>query len=99
MKKIAVFTSTRAEYGLMKTLIRKFCEDKDFELFLLVSSSHINSKFGNTLKEIENDGFVPDYLIPVPIINAKKHGMAKHGHLTMVLKKLCRTKRTNIYYF
>lgn len=85
MKKIAIFTSTRAEYGLLKVLIGKLNNDKDFELILLVSASHFNPKYGNTLSEIEGDGFDPDYLIPVEINNSEIRGMANHTAETIKL--------------
>ena len=38
MKKITVFTSTRAEYGLMKNLIQKLQKENFIELNLIVTS-------------------------------------------------------------
>lgn len=57
MKKIAVVTGTRAEYGLLKPLINKISEDPELELQLIVTGMHLSPKFGNTFKEIEKDGF------------------------------------------
>ncbi len=57
MKKVAVITGTRAEYGLLKPLIRALDEDKDFHLLLLVTGTHLMEEYGNTFKEIEDDGF------------------------------------------
>ena len=53
--RIVVFTGTRSEYGLMKTLIRKINKDLDFDLFLIVSGTHFNSNFGETINEIFED--------------------------------------------
>ena len=55
MIKIAIFTGTRAEYGLMRTLIKKFNYEKDFIYYLLVSSTHLNTSYGNTIEEINSD--------------------------------------------
>ena len=55
MKKITLFTSTRAEYGLMKKLIVNLQADKEFEFNLLVSGTHLSSKFGRTINEIKRD--------------------------------------------
>lgn len=57
MKKIAVFTGTRAEYGLLYWLIRDLDNAVDFELQLLVSGSHLSPEFGETASVIEADGF------------------------------------------
>lgn len=56
MKKICIFTGSRAEYGLLKPLIRKLNESEDFTLQLLVSGMHLSPEFGKTVSEIEKDG-------------------------------------------
>jgi UDP-hydrolysing UDP-N-acetyl-D-glucosamine 2-epimerase len=57
-KKIAVFTSTRAEYGSLNFLLKELYKDNTFELELLVGGSHLLEEFGNTIDEILNDGYV-----------------------------------------
>lgn len=76
MMKIAVFTGTRAEYGLMKTLIKKLDGDEYFNLNLIVSSTHLDQKFGRTIQEINSDGIKPDCLIPISIQSLKKYNMS-----------------------
>ena len=65
MIKIAVVTSTRAEYGLMRPLIKCFCEDEDFELLLYVTGTHLLDSYGKTYREIENDGVTIKGMIPI----------------------------------
>ncbi len=65
MKRISVFTGTRAEYGLMKTLIKKLEKDIDIEFNLLISGSHLKSKYGNTINEIKSDGIKNISLFPI----------------------------------
>ncbi len=60
MKNIAVVTGTRAEYGLLKPLIKAIDEDKDLKLQLLVTGMHLMPEFGNTYLQIEEDGFKID---------------------------------------
>ncbi len=67
MKKIAIVTGTRAEYGLLKPLIRELSSHQEMILQLIVTGMHLSSKFGLTYKEIEEDGYtitkkVPDNL-------------------------------------
>ena len=50
-KKIAVFTGTRAEYGLLYWLIKDIQSDPEFTLQLLVSGMHLSSEFGETYKK------------------------------------------------
>lgn len=57
MRKIAVFTGTRAEYGLLYWIIKGLNESVDIELLLYVGGSHLSQKFGNTVRHIEEDGF------------------------------------------
>ncbi len=57
MKKIAIVTGTRAEYGLLKPLIKKVYNDDYFELQLYVTAMHLSPEFGRTIQEIEEDGF------------------------------------------
>ncbi len=54
--KIAIATGTRAEYGLLKKLIRLIDKSNLFDLQLLVTGSHLSEKYGLTYKEIEKDG-------------------------------------------
>ncbi|PCI71209.1 MAG: UDP-N-acetylglucosamine 2-epimerase (hydrolyzing) [Gammaproteobacteria bacterium] len=56
-KKIAIFTGSRAEYGLLYWLINDIQNDSELELQLLVSGTHLSPEFGNTYKQIEADGF------------------------------------------
>lgn len=60
MKKIAVVTGTRAEYGLLKPLIKAIDASNDCVLQLLVTGMHLMPKFGNTYLGIEQDGFKID---------------------------------------
>ena len=52
-KKIAVFTGTRAEYGLLYWLLKDIQSDPELTLQLLVSGMHLSSEFGETYKQIE----------------------------------------------
>lgn len=57
MRKIAIVTGTRAEYGLLYWLIKGIHEDPEIELQLIVTGMHLSPEFGFTVKEIEKDGF------------------------------------------
>jgi len=69
MKKVTLFTGTRAEYGLMRNLILNLINDDEFDFNLLVSSSHLSQKYGMTIKEIENDGIKNLYKLPINFDN------------------------------
>ena len=53
--KICVVTGNRAEYGLLKPLLKKIIADKKFDLKLVATGAHLDKKFGFTYKEIEQD--------------------------------------------
>jgi GDP/UDP-N,N'-diacetylbacillosamine 2-epimerase (hydrolysing) len=55
MRKIAVITGSRAEYGLLYGLIQNIFEDPALELQLLVTGMHLSPEFGFTVQQIEKD--------------------------------------------
>ncbi len=57
MKKIAVVTTTRAEYGLLFWTLKEINRSEKLELQLIVSGMHLSEKFGCTVNQIRNDGF------------------------------------------
>lgn len=52
MRRVALVTSTRSEYGIMYRLIDKLSVDKDVDFYLLVTGMHLSDKFGVTKNEI-----------------------------------------------
>lgn len=52
MRKIALATSTRAEYGIMSRLIESLSKDDEIRFYLLVTGMHLSKKFGMTKDEI-----------------------------------------------
>lgn len=56
MNRIAIVTATRAEYGLLKPLIKRVLNEKAVELDLIVTGGHLSKKQGMTVREIEEDG-------------------------------------------
>jgi len=56
-KRIWVVTGSRAEYGLLKPLIKRIKEDNRFILEIIVTGQHLSGRYGFTFKEIEKDGF------------------------------------------
>ncbi len=77
MKKICVFTGTRAEYGILYPLIRQLNDDPGMELQLLVTGSHLSEAFGETYRFIEEDGFVISEKVPVLDAEDSALGMAR----------------------
>lgn len=65
MKKIAVITSTRAEYGLLSPVIRELRkhESSDFKVELIVTGTHLSQDYGFTINEIKEDKIRIDHEI------------------------------------
>lgn len=57
MRKIAVVTGTRAEYGLLYWILKAIERDIDLELQLIVTGAHLSHVFGHTVDFILKDGF------------------------------------------
>ncbi|SCY04955.1 GDP/UDP-N,N'-diacetylbacillosamine 2-epimerase (hydrolysing) [Lachnospiraceae bacterium XBB2008] len=85
MKKICVLTATRAEYGLLSSLIRKMAVHPDIDMRLAVCGMHLSPEFGLTYHEIEADGIRIDRSIETlmssdtPSAISKSMGIALAG--------------------
>lgn len=76
-KKVAVFTGTRADYGLLYWLLKDIQNDPQLQLQLLVSGMHLSPEFGETYQQIEKDGFVIDEKIEILLSSDSAIGIAK----------------------
>ncbi len=56
-KKILFFTGNRAEFGLQAPLIDEIKRNKYFNYGIIVSGSHLDSKYGKTISEIDEKNF------------------------------------------
>ena len=54
-KKIIFLTSTRADYGKLKTLIKIFEKSKNYQTEIFVTGMHNMKLYGNTISEIKKD--------------------------------------------
>lgn len=57
MKKILFLTGTRADFGKLKSLIKKVEERPQFEAHIFITGMHMIAKYGMTAKEVEKAGF------------------------------------------
>lgn len=65
MRKIAVVTGTRAEYGLLKNIMKAIDSDNELELQIIVTGMHLSSKHGMTINDIIDDGFFINEKCPI----------------------------------
>lgn len=80
MKKILYVTGSRAEYGIMKRLLKKLDEDKEIELKIVATGMQVDKKYGETYKLIEEEKLNLDKLIDIQLDNSNNekiiHSMA-----------------------
>ena len=54
-KKICIVSSTRADFGILSQFIKELHKEKSINLKFIVTGSHLEKKFGFTLKEIKKE--------------------------------------------
>ena len=84
MRKICIVTGSRAEYGLLKNLIKKIKKDKNIKLQIIATCMHLIPKFGLTYKEIIKDGFKIDYKVKMPIPSSSSKNITSATGLGML---------------
>jgi UDP-N-acetylglucosamine 2-epimerase (non-hydrolysing) len=75
--KIAVFTGSRAEYGLLYWLLKSLDADPTCDQQLIVSAMHLSPEFGLTVQQIEKDGFEISDKIEMLLSSDTPVGVAK----------------------
>ncbi|EKB2866682.1 UDP-N-acetylglucosamine 2-epimerase (hydrolyzing), partial [Escherichia coli] len=68
-RKLLYVTGSRAEYGIMKRLLKSLKDDPDIDLSIIATGMHCDSEYGYTYKTIENDGFLIEKLIDLQLKN------------------------------
>ena len=57
MRKILYITGTRADYGLMRSVLREIESHPRLELEIAATGMHLMEEFGRTIEEVKKDGF------------------------------------------
>jgi len=76
-RKIAVLTTSRADYSHLYWPLKDLAERTDVDLRIIAMGSHLSPEFGRTIQEIENDGFPIDARIECLLSSDTDVGMAK----------------------
>jgi UDP-hydrolysing UDP-N-acetyl-D-glucosamine 2-epimerase len=74
---IAVITTSRADYSHLYWPLRDLSENENVDLKIIALGSHLSPEFGNTVQEIEKDGFRIDSRIECLLSSDTDVGMAK----------------------
>ncbi|MDQ0725947.1 UDP-N-acetylglucosamine 2-epimerase [Microbacterium sp. W4I20] len=65
MRRVAVLTGTRADYGLLRGLLREIDADPELDLRIIVTGTHLIDAFGRTETEIVADGLPIAASVPI----------------------------------
>jgi UDP-N-acetylglucosamine 2-epimerase (non-hydrolysing)/GDP/UDP-N,N'-diacetylbacillosamine 2-epimerase (hydrolysing) len=94
---IAVLTSSRADYSHLYWPLRDLSENENVDLRIIALGSHLSPEFGNTIQEIEKDGFQIDSRIECLLSSDTDVGMAKTiGVATLSLADLLGKMRPHL---
>ncbi|WED41920.1 UDP-N-acetylglucosamine 2-epimerase [Legionella cardiaca] len=77
MRKICYVSGTRADYGLMRSVLKRLDAAPDIDLSICVTGMHLSSLYGDTVNEIATDGFKICGQIPVDVDTTAHATMAK----------------------
>ncbi len=67
-RNIFIFTSTRADYGLQRWIIKEMQNNKNkINTYVLVGGTHLSEEYGNTIEEISKDNI--KNIIKLPFLN------------------------------
>jgi len=84
MIRLCVVTGSRAEYGLLTPLIRNIMKDQDLKLQLLVTGTHLDTRFGLDYQEMEQDGIVIDEMVEMNLASDTSYGICKSMGLELI---------------
>lgn len=74
--RIGVVTVGRSDYGLYVPVLRLLQREEAFDLRLIVAAAHLVEKYGNTIQEIEKDGFPIAARVPMSMPGDSRQGVA-----------------------
>ncbi len=83
-RKICVYTSSRADYGLLSGVMQEIQAAKSLQLQILASGMHLSPEFGMTIQEIRADGFEPDEVIEILLSGDTPTAICKAMGLAMI---------------
>ena len=84
MKKLAVLTGTRADFGLLSPIIKKLRAFSDLDVRLAVTGAHLSPEFGMTVSEIEAEGIPVDKKLEILLSADTPASISKSMGLAMI---------------
>ena len=84
MKKLAILTGTRADFGLLSPVIQKLRAYSDLDVRVAVTGAHLSPEFGMTVSEIEADGIPVDKKLEILLSADTPASISKSMGLAMI---------------
>jgi GDP/UDP-N,N'-diacetylbacillosamine 2-epimerase (hydrolysing) len=82
--RIGVLTSSRADFGIYRPLIKSILENSNFELQIIAFGTHLSMFHGNTIDEIRNEGFEIKYTIDSLLVSDSSESLSTTIGLTII---------------
>lgn len=84
MKKICVVTGSRADYGLLRPVMKKIRQRKDLRLQIIATGMHMDERCNLTYRDIERDGFYIEEKIEMNLATDTTTGICRSMGLEMI---------------
>jgi GDP/UDP-N,N'-diacetylbacillosamine 2-epimerase (hydrolysing) len=84
MKKIAILTSSRSDFGIIMPLLFKLKSNKNFKLSIIVFGTHLSPYHGKTVEYIKKQGFSVNYEIESLLLTDSNVSVASSIGLTIL---------------
>lgn len=84
MRKILIYTSSRAEYGVLRCDMEEIKASHVLQLQILASGMHLSPEFGRAAEEMIQDGFKPDDTVEILLSSDSPVGICKSMGLALI---------------
>lgn len=82
--KIGVLTSSRADFGIYLPLLKKLRDENLFELNIIAFGTHLSPFHGETIQQIESEGFTVKYRVESMLLTDTAESIATAMGLTTI---------------
>ena len=96
-KKLCILSSSRADFGILRKLIKKLVKKKNVELDLILTGSHNSKKFGKTYSEAKENGIKDFNILNIPNKNLNASHLVKNS--SVLLNKLSKKFKIKKYNY
>lgn len=82
--RIGLLTSSRADFGIYRPLIKEILGNKEFDLKIIAFGTHLSMFHGYTIDEIRNEGFEIKYTIDTMLVSDSSESISTTIGLTII---------------